>query len=263
MSFYHFKTPEDFKEANGYEINGYWYPRVTKIVEIKAKPALYRYYAAAASFAEATAQTKKSAEEGTLVHETLEKILVGESPTIDDSILPAITACIEFLDRNNIQVDPDHVERRVLNLDHGYAGTIDALALIGGKFGVLDIKTSMDFYRDYNLQTAAYVDALVKDPSVADPQTRWILRVDQIKNCRNCVSTLRSKGGREKIRKPYPLSPGTKICPNGEHEWGPLTGVTEIQESPYWKEDFEAFLAATKLWEWENYYWLQRVGYLK
>ena len=68
----------------------------------------------------------------------------------------------------------------------------------------------------------------------------------------------------EKIRKPYPLPPGAKICsdPN-EHEWGPLTGTAQIKESPYWKEDFEAFLAAKKLWEWENEYWLKRIGYIK
>ena len=260
----YYSNAEQFKETCGYEINGFWYPRVTKIVEIKAKPALYRYYAAASSYSAATAQTKKSAEEGTMIHETLEKILVGKTPEINASIAPAVNAFIQFLDVNNIQVDPEHVERRILNLDHGFAGTIDALALINGKFGSLDIKTSMDFYRDYNLQTSAYMDTLIKDPSLPDPQTRWILRVDQVKTCQKCFSTLRPKGGVEKIRKPYPLPPGAKICsdPN-EHEWGPLTGTAQIKESPYWKEDFEAFLAAKKLWEWENEYWLKRIGYIK
>ena len=260
----YYKTPEDFKEANGYEINGYWYPRVTKIVTIKAKPALYRYYGAASSFAAANAQTQKSAEEGTFIHNTIEKIFLGEETTIDPTIAPAITAFKNFLDKNNIQVSQEHIERRILNLEHAYAGTIDSLALIGGKFGVLDIKTSMDFYRDYNLQTSAYMYALTNDPAVPPPQTRWILRVDQIKTCQKCRSTMRPKGGKEKIRKPYPSLPGVKLCADDQsHEWGPLTGVTAIQESPYWKNDFEAFLAAKRLWEWENEYWLKRVGYLK
>ena len=82
----YYSGAEQFKEDCGYEINGFWYPRVTKIVGIKAKPALYRYYAAAASYAEATAQTKKAAEEGTLVHETIEKIMRGENPEIDETI---------------------------------------------------------------------------------------------------------------------------------------------------------------------------------
>ncbi|MDP2695892.1 MAG: hypothetical protein Q8O87_01410 [bacterium] len=259
----YYSTPEQFKEQCGYDINGFWYPRVTKIIGVKSKPALYRYYASATSFAAAEAQTKKSAEEGTLVHETVQDILLGKQRDIDESIAPAVNSCIEFIDRNNIQVDPQSIEKRIMNLDHSYAGTIDAMALIGGKFGVMDIKTSMDFYRDYNLQTAAYMDALTKDPSVVDPQTRWILRVDQIKTCPKCKSTLRPKGGREKIRKPYPSIRGLKVCPEDQHEWGPLTGVTAIKEDPYWKEDFEAFLAAKKLWEWDNEYWLKKIGYLK
>jgi len=255
----YYSTVEKFKELSGYEINGIWYPRVTKIIDIKSKPALYRYYAEASSYTAAQEQTKKSAEEGTLIHEIAGKILVGENPQIESSVEPAIKSFIEFVDRNTVQVDPEHIERRILNLDHNYAGTIDALALIGGKFGVMDIKTSMGFYRDYNLQTAAYMDALVKDPAVSDPQTRWILRIDQIKTCQKCTSTLRPKGGRDKIRRPYPSLPGVKVCPLEEHEWGPLTGITQIQESPYWKSDFEAFLAAKKLWEWENEYWLKRI----
>jgi len=261
MSNFDFKNAEDFKEQCGYTINGFWFPRVTKIIGIKAKPALYRYYGEAASFAAAQAQTEKSAEEGTLVHETVQSILKGGNPSVDPSIRPAVTAFVEFIDKNNIQVKEEHIERRVVNTDHNYAGTIDMMALYKGKFGVMDIKTSLDFYRDYNLQTAAYMDALIKDPQVPDPQTRWILRIDQIQTCPVCFSTRRVKGGREKIRKPWPRRPGVSICEDNQHEWGPLTGVAETKEDPLWKDDFEGFLAAKKLWEWENIDWLKKIGY--
>ena len=46
------------------------------------------------------------------------------------------------------------------------------------------------------------------------------------------------------------------------HEWGPMQGKIELREFPYWQEDFEAFLGAKKLWEWENVDWLKKVGYL-
>ena len=59
---------EQFRTANGYDIDGVWYPRVTAIVGIKAKPALYRFYAGHKSFASAEAMKNKSAEEGTLIH---------------------------------------------------------------------------------------------------------------------------------------------------------------------------------------------------
>ena len=257
LNQYH--SDEHFKELCGYTIDGIWYPRVTKIVEIKAKPALYKFYAELGSFQSGEDIKTKSASEGTIIHETFEKILVGESPTIDPSIAPAIKSAVDFISRNKIQVSPEFVEKRVCNPRHRYAGTIDSLALIGGKFGVLDIKTSQSIYRDYNLQTSAYVDAL-KD-QFKTLQTRWIMRIDQIKTCKVCASTLRSKGGRDKIRKPFPLPRGWAACADDQHEWSDLTGVVELKEFPYWQEDFQAFLSAKKLWEWENDFWLRKIGY--
>lgn len=270
-----YKDAEGFKEASGYTIDGVWYPRVTKIVSIKAKPALLWFYGEAENFKAAQNITTKSAEEGTLVHEAVEAILLGKEPEIDPSILPAVTAFRNFLERNNVQTAPEWVERRIVHTDHRYAGTIDALALLDGKFGVLDIKTSQGIYRDYNLQTAAYIEALKND--FQHLQTRWILRIDQIQPCLRCGAKLRTKGGREKIklprnnnalphlrqaRLPDGQGSGGQACPKGEHEWGEVQGVVEIQEFPYWQNDFEAFLGAKKLWEWENDYWLKKLGYL-
>ena len=251
-----------FKELAGYEIDGSWYPRVTKIVEIKAKPALYRFYAEMNSFQEGEDIKAKSASEGTLIHETVEDILTGKSPAIDDSVRPAVDAFLEFVDKNRIQVDPEQVEKRIVNFDERYAGTLDALALIDGKFGVLDIKTSQAIYRDYNLQTSAYVAALEKD--FKNLQTRWILRIDQVKTCKRCGATLRPKGGRDKIRlawdpKDKNVRAKSETC---EHEWSDLRGEVELREFTYWKEDFKAFLGAKKLWEWENEFWLRQAGYL-
>ena len=257
-----FKNAEDFIEKCGYVIDGVWYPRVTKIVDIKSKPALYRYYGDSPSYAAAQAMTEQSAKEGTMVHEAAEKILVGEEPVVDPLIAPAITAFREFLETNNVQVEPAHVEKRIWNPVHRYAGTIDTLALIDGKFGVLDIKTSAGIYRDYNLQLSAYMDALTRDPLMAGLSTRWILRIDQNQVCKRCAATMRSKGGREKIKRPY-RSNGTKACPEDGHDWGDMKGIIEIKEFPYWQPDFEAFLGAKKLWEWEQDYWLKKIGYLK
>lgn len=251
--FDNYKDEKSFKEACGYTIDDVWYPRVTKIVSIKAKPALYYFYGEAASYKAGQAITEKSAEEGTLIHETVEGLLLGKNPEIPETIKPAVDAFKKFWEQNNIQVTPDLVERRVVSFEHGYAGTVDALALIGGKFGVLDIKTSQAIYRDYNLQTSAYVDAL-KD-QFPHLQTRWILRIDQTQKCEKCGAIRRIKGGREKIRN------ATRRC--DEHLWSDLTGDIELKEFPFWQEDFKGFLGAKRLWEWENDYWLKRVGYLR
>lgn len=253
--FEFYKTPEEFMEANGYIINDVWYPRVTKIVSIKSKPALYYFYAESENFKASQEITKESAREGTLIHNAVEAILLGQNPEIDLSIKPSIDAFLNFLEQNNIQVSPELVERRIVNYNHRYAGTVDALALINGKFGVLDIKTSQSIYRDYNLQTSAYMDAL-KD-EFKNLQTRWILKIDQIQKCLICGAIRRMKGGREKIRMPNGI-----INDNHVHQWSEVYGDIEIQEFPYWQEDFEAFLGAKKLWEWENEYWLKKIGYL-
>ncbi|MEE8131842.1 MAG: hypothetical protein V3T98_02250 [Candidatus Paceibacterota bacterium] len=249
-----------FKGLSGYEIDGIWYPRVTKIVDIKSKPALYRFYAEMNGFQEGEAVKKKSASEGTIIHEIVEKIFKGEKLEIEEKVAPAINAFISFLNEKNINVDPEFVEKQVVHFDERYAGTLDALALIDGKFGVLDIKTSQAIYRDYNLQTSAYISALQRD--FDNLQTRWILRIDQIKTCIKCGATLREKGGRKKVKLPWKNNGYTKESKNCEHEWSELRGDIELKEFPYWQQDFQAFLGAKKLWEWENEYWLRQVGYL-
>ena len=253
-----FTNEKSFKDACGYDIDGVWFPRVTKILSKKAKPALYRYYGEATSFAAAQAATTKSAEEGTLLHEAVQKIMLGEKPEVDPSIAPAVEAAEKFLIERNIQVAPESIEKRIVHYDQRYAGTIDALALIDGKFGVLDIKTSQAIYRDYNLQTAAYMDPLSAE--YKNLQTRWILRIDQNKICNRCRATLRLKGGREKLKLPYP---SRGACPADGHDWSEVRGVVELQEFPFWNTDYEAFLSAKHLWEWENENWLKKIGYTK
>jgi len=250
-----FRNVEDFKEKCGYLIDGQWYPRVTKIVDIKSKPALYYFYGEAASYKAAKEITENSAKEGTLIHEIAEKIMIGENPEVPAGIRPAIQAFLEFLETQNIQVDKEFVEKRIFHPEHRYAGTIDTLALVDGKFGVLDIKTSQAIYRDYNLQTSAYLEALLSElPSL---ETRWILRLDQIHTCLKCSATMRPKGGRNKIRRGK-----TSSCQPEKHQWSDLKGIVELQEFPFWKEDFQAFLGAKQLWEWENIHWLKQTGYL-
>src|SRR3989338_4713950 len=213
-----YKDKQSFMDANGYDIDGIWYPRVTAIVGIKAKPALYMYYAALPDFKTGEAIKAKSAEEGTLLHETVEAILRKEPVVIPDSVKPAVAAFMDFYGQNELVAHK--VEERVVSKKHNYAGTMDVLAELNGKLGVLDVKTSIAIYRDYNIQTSAYVEALKEDFNTP-PLTRWILRVNQLRKCLKCPATMRDKGGREKIR-------GEKFkC---DHEWAPMEGEYEIKE---------------------------------
>lgn len=247
----YYSNVENFKNATGYEIDGIWYPRVTSIMSIKAKPALYKYYADLPSFAAGEAIKNKSAEEGTLLHETVEAILGGKETTIPDSVAPAVKEFLNF--KNQHEIIPQMIEERVCSKKHNYAGTIDVLAEVDGQLGVLDIKTSIAIYRDYGIQAAAYVEALKERPSMPG-LTRWILRLDQSRPCiKGCGATMREKGGTQKVRTAN-YRPST--C---EHVWGDPIGHIEFKELPDIEKDVAAFLAAKILWEWENEYWLSKI----
>ncbi|MBI2640786.1 MAG: hypothetical protein HYW91_02790 [Candidatus Sungbacteria bacterium] len=272
-----YRNIEEFKAANGHEVNGTWYPRVTKILDIKSKPALDGFFKEMESYASAEEVKNKSAAEGSLMHAVIQKIAVGDVSDIPEEVLPAADAFLKFNDGAKIVFHPEFIEKQIWSPRHRYAGTVDALASIGGKFGVLDIKTSTGFYPEYNLQTAAYASALqefqVKKTLELprDIETRWILRVNQHKICRQCKATLREKGGRSKIRLARRSFSeggngkvnGGSICPEGEHKWGEMVGEAELREFPYFYKDIRAFVAAKILWEWENDYWLRQIGYLK
>jgi hypothetical protein len=258
----YYRTLEEFMNANGYVINGEWYPRVTSIVTIKAKPALYKFYGDAASFSDALSTSRNSASEGTRIHEAVEAILAGKPIEVEKEIQPAIDAFSAFCQKYEVKVNPAALEKRIWEENHRYAGTVDAIARLDGKPGVLDIKTSSGIWRDYNLQTAAYMAALqTKEPWEDIPQhpieTRWILRIDQAFRCALCGAKKRIKGGRETI-KTNRESIASETC---SHQWGALEGEWELRELPDFAEDFNAFLAAKTLWEWENEYWLRQIGY--
>ncbi|SRR6056297_1870644 len=250
-----YKNLDEFKEESGYEIDGTWFPRVTKIIGIKSKPGLHYFYASLNSYSEGERIKKISADEGTRVHEAVQSILIGEEPEFKKDIAPSVKAFRKFLKNNKIEVDSDYIEKRVINHDDHYAGTVDALAMVNGKTGVMDIKTSQSIYRDYNLQTAAYMAGL-KD-EVSDLETKWILRIDQHRVCKRCGAKLREKGGRKKVKIDW-SNTFQRTC---KHDWGKVVGEVELKEFPYWEEDYEGFLGAKKLWEWEHKKWLDKMNY--
>ena len=53
-----------------------------------------------------------------------------------------------------------------------------------------------------------------------------------------------------------------RTCPDGNHNWAEVKGEIELKEFPLWEEDFQGFLAAKKLWEWENEGWLKKAQYV-
>src|SRR3989344_3534671 len=129
-----FKSPDEFKKTSGHEVNGTWYPRVTKILDVKAKPAITAFLKEMESFAAAEEVKNKSAEEGTLVHEVVQGLAVGKQMEVPESVRPAAEAFVAFNKNRGIQFHPAFIERPIWSQLHKYSGTLDGLASIDGKF---------------------------------------------------------------------------------------------------------------------------------
>lgn len=240
-------TVNYFKSKHGYEVNGFWYPRVTSVCGIIAKPGLEIWLANQKSFRAMMVKRKKVTDWGILVHKMIENILLGRLPKIDPAISPSINAFLKWFKSH--KVDVFGIEKRVLSNKHFYCGTLDVVAEIDGKLGILDLKTSRNIYEDYFIQTAAYFNAY-NEKADKKAKTCWILRIDQYQECKLCGAQKREKSGEAEIKK------NKKNC---NHKWGKVKGVFELKEINNPKTYVETFLTAKKLWEFSNRSWLSQI----
>lgn len=153
------------------------WPSVTSILSAAlAKPALPRWSAkAAAEYATANWDTLtalgvdervalikgapwreagKAADMGTAVHDAIDAWCTNrDMPEWAPGVEPFMEQFVDFLEAR----DPQFVENEftVINREVGYAGTADGLAVIGGKFTLLDVKTGKGVWPEAGLQLAA------------------------------------------------------------------------------------------------------------
>lgn len=240
-------TNDYFRIRHGYEVNGFWYPRVTSICGIIAKPGLEKWLANQKSFSAMQEKRRKIVNWGSLVHDTIGKILLGRLPKVDPAISPSIDAFLRWFKRH--RVDVFGIEKRVVSDEHFYCGTLDVLAEIDGKLGILDLKTSKDIYEDYFVQTAGYFQAY-NEKVDKKAKTCWILRIDQYQLCELCGAKKREKGGESEIK------PDNRNC---SHKWGEVKGIFRSKEINDPKMYVETFLTAKKLWEFSNRRWLSKI----
>ena len=257
---------EKFKREKGHIVENKWLPRVTSIIEIKAKPGLYKFYAEASNFEEANQRKGLAGSEGTKIHQAIEMILSGQKPIVDKDLQPSIDAFKEFLRHNELIVDKNFIERRLVSKQFKYTGTFDFVGYVNGKFAVVDIKTSSNIYRDYGLQTSAYFYALNEFGELYDEngkfkiklptnvETRFVLLIRRKRICEKCGAEYIVRAG----QKPN-IKNGDPQC---EHQFGAIIGEFELKEFTNQEADFKAFLACKDLWEWENEFYLKQIGYL-
>ncbi len=259
-----YQNIEEFKKDQGYYLDNVWYPRVTKICDIKSKPALYFFYGQAASFEEANRKKQKAADEGKIVHEIVESFITHRPIIVPEEYIGIKNAFEDFLKNHSLFSKPEWLEKKVKHSGYRYAGTFDILGELDGTFALIDIKTSSTIYDDYRLQTSAYFYALNEEPWLLDyngrkiilpkeAEKRFILRINQKRICEKCGAVLRVKKMGDKIEG------GDQNC---QHKFGSIIGEWELKEFDNHEEDFKGFLHCKGLWEWEYRDFLKEIGYL-
>ena len=240
-------TADLFKEKFGYEIEGVWFPRVTSICALAGSSSfLKRVDPFGRHFG-----FQQAALWGQMVHEAVEKILKGEEAEFDSRIAPSLDTFRQWRQEYPFSIaDPDaDIERRVVDLEQGYAGTVDMVAEIDGIVSIIDLKTSTSLNKEYGFQTAAYMNAYNKMGGRAC-EKRWILRLDQYQECLGCQARMREKYGGARVIG------GNESC---NHQWSSPKGEIEFQELKGYERDLERFFDLKERWEWTNKEWLDRI----
>ena len=99
----------------------------------------------------------KAADLGTAIHEATEAYVLGKPmPPWTPLVKPRMVQFERFLIDYGPEYQEGMVEAPVFNRTERYAGTLDAIALIGGRRLVLDEKSGKGVYPDVGLQLAAY-----------------------------------------------------------------------------------------------------------
>lgn len=94
---------------------------------------------------------------GTEIHELAWALVTGEPVEVPDEHLGPVQAVARFMDTHHLE--PVLREAPVLHAEHGWAGTVDLTAGMGGVLWLLDWKTGKGIYDKDVLQQAAYAHA--------------------------------------------------------------------------------------------------------
>lgn len=141
----------------------YHLPSVTSILAIHNKPGLNEWRAKQ-GYELSEQYSQETADIGKEIHRYVAQLLQGtpisklEWGTLSEEIKNGLRAFSRFKTETNLKAD--WCERVVYNLKLGYAGTLDCLGKIDGRWVVIDWKTGNTFWPSYFAQITAYYKAL-------------------------------------------------------------------------------------------------------
>lgn len=144
--------------SNSYIVDGQEYVRVTRVLDVIAKPYFYRWYAKH-GWEWCNNYRDDRAAFGTRVHKEIEHFLEDGEVWVDNE---EMFDCLQVFASEFYgvhELKDFELEMHLFNQEFGYAGTCDYVGEFDGKKMVLDWKTSKRVYDNYPLQIAAYLYA--------------------------------------------------------------------------------------------------------
>ena len=148
MSRRKFKQERDF-----YLIDGKRYVRVTRVLDVIAKPEFYRWYAKH-GYRGAKSIMEDRAAFGTRVHKEIFNYLSGNEVWIDnEEMLESLRLFIGWAEEHSLE--PLELEVTVKDDDYMFAGTVDFVGRCGGKTLVL-LRTFLAHKIDHNVHALTH-----------------------------------------------------------------------------------------------------------
>jgi hypothetical protein len=154
-----------------------FYPSVTSVLQYMPKAKFFEQWLKEVGF-NADIIMRRAGEEGTQLHEAVERLLRGEQiEWMDDfgkakysqTVWEMILKFIEFW--NLAKPKLIESEKFVYSDVYKYAGTTDLIVELDGEIWLIDIKTSNTYHRSFELQVAAYARAYTEITGVEIQRT--------------------------------------------------------------------------------------------
>lgn len=157
---------KEIDDSHYYFVNGEFYPGVTSIIEEAAPTAFGLKQFLLNNTPESANDISKTALElGSKMHDAYEKLLNGVELSLSNDYQSTkekkhiLSFAQWFEDFKPLKIQ---TEQTVASLNYKYAGTLDCLCEKDGEIWLIDFKTSAGIYWNYEIQVAAYKQAVLE-----------------------------------------------------------------------------------------------------
>lgn len=155
----------NFLDTRLYQRGDKYYPSVTSVLQYFPKDKFFETWVKDVGH-NADIIMRRAGDEGTQVHQAIEKLVVGEEvhwideygrASYNQNVWEMILKFVDFW--QTYKPELIHTEQLVYSDTYEYAGTVDLIIKLEDKTWLIDIKTSNSLHDSFDLQVSAYAHA--------------------------------------------------------------------------------------------------------